>query len=150
MSCQLSGNLKCAINTIIIPQNKTNLLKTSGHHSSSSILIGNWTKSRDQIYNAVRSCRLLVASECCYTCPQQVETVLLLTNPTVSLYLSPLLTLDFVAICLSDMSMSFPMLHDVLITAAVNVGFSDRRLCQMPYLCPEVLDKGTKRPERQG
>ena len=32
------------------------------------------------------------------------KRILLLTNPTVSLYLSPLFTLNFVAICLTNMS----------------------------------------------
>ena len=35
------------------------------------------------------------------------KRILLLTNPTVSLYLSPLLTLNFVAICLTNTSMAF-------------------------------------------
>ena len=52
------------------------------------------------------------------------KRILLLTNPTVSLYLSPLLTLNFVAICLTNTSISFPIPPDVLITAAVSVAFS--------------------------
>ena len=46
------------------------------------------------------------------------KQILLLTNPTVSLYLSPLLTLNFVAICLTNTSISFPIPPDVLKTAS--------------------------------
>ena len=52
------------------------------------------------------------------------KRILLLTNPTGSLYLSPLMTVNFVAICLTNMSISFPIPPDVLITAAVSVAFS--------------------------
>ena len=65
------------------------------------------------------------------------KRILLLTNPTVSLYLSPLLTLNFVAICQTNMSISFPIPPDVLITAAVSVAFSTS-LALGPYSCNGV------------